>query len=322
MDDRLSGRQAGAWGFCALTVPAVLTCAGLGWGWVLAGCAAAAVYYKITQALTKGAGYLPQLTKEAYGNVGGRLVLALGGVFALLAAAQTAAKAGLAFPDETAKIAGVCIIILAGLSNAKGPAQAGGVCGVLFLVLAGLYGVIFWSAAKSVRIPWLAPWGTKRQALEVIPAMLSLSCLRFLPRREKTKGSWLWLLVVIPAAAAAVTAGCLSPKLTQKLDVPFYTVSKSISVLGVMERVEPLVSAAMLLGFFALESLLLAAAREQIGQALEMKSGGGWLLAALCAAAFGLSFLTGEIPQTAFAWAAGVCWGFAPLLTQLIVAIK
>ena len=41
MEDRISGRQAGAWGFCAMSVPAVLTCAGLGWGWVLLGCAIA-----------------------------------------------------------------------------------------------------------------------------------------------------------------------------------------------------------------------------------------------------------------------------------------
>ena len=51
MEGSISGRQAGAWGFCAASVPAVLTCAGLGWGWVLLGCAIAAGDYVLTQEL-------------------------------------------------------------------------------------------------------------------------------------------------------------------------------------------------------------------------------------------------------------------------------
>ena len=38
-------RQLHAWSFAAATVPAVMTCAGIAWPWVLAGCAAAAVFY-------------------------------------------------------------------------------------------------------------------------------------------------------------------------------------------------------------------------------------------------------------------------------------
>ena len=59
MEGSISGRQAGAWGFCAVSVPAVLTCAGLGWGWVLLGCAIAVGYYVLTQELAGGAVYLP-----------------------------------------------------------------------------------------------------------------------------------------------------------------------------------------------------------------------------------------------------------------------
>ena len=84
MDGSISGRQAGAWGFCAASVPAVLTCAGLGWGWVLLGCAIAAGYYVLTQELAGGAVYLPELTVRAFGKAAGRVVLAIGGVFTLL----------------------------------------------------------------------------------------------------------------------------------------------------------------------------------------------------------------------------------------------
>ena len=37
-------RQLHAWSFAAATVPAVMTCAGIAWPWVLAGCAAAAAF--------------------------------------------------------------------------------------------------------------------------------------------------------------------------------------------------------------------------------------------------------------------------------------
>ena len=323
MEGSISGRQAGAWGFCAASVPAVLTCAGLGWGWVLLGCAIAAGYYVLTQELANGAVYLPELTVRAFGNAAGRTTLVIGGAFTLLAAAQTARRAGIAFPDGTAELAGGVIVLLGTLAGEKGAKQATKVCGVLFLVLAGLYTIIILAAAKNVQLRWMEPWGGARQTLEVVPPLLVLTCLRFLPgRKAAVKSGWLGLLAVCPAAFAALTAGCLSPRLTQQLTFPFYTVSQSLSVLGVMERLEPIVSAALFMGFFALESLLLEAGREQIERAAPIIAGKRWARAALGIAVFGLSFLTDGIPAEVWALGAAVCWGIAPLLTQLIVSIK
>lgn len=323
MEGSISGRQAGAWGFCAASVPAVLTCAGLGWGWVLLGCAIAAGYYVLTQELANGAVYLPELTVRAFANAAGRTTLVIGGAFTLLAAAQTARRAGIAFPDGTAELAGGVIVLLGTLAGEKGAKQATKVCGVLFLVLAGLYTIIILAAAKNVQLRWMEPWGGARQTLEVVPPLLVLTCLRFLPgRKAAVKSGWLGLLAVCPAAFAALTAGCLSPRLTQQLTFPFYTVSQSLSVLGVMERLEPIVSAALFMGFFALESLLLEAGREQIERAAPIIAGKRWARAALGIAVFGLSFLTDGIPAEVWALGAAVCWGIVPLLTQLIVAIK
>ena len=320
MEGSISGRQAGAWGFCAVSVPAVLTCAGLGWGWVLLGCAIAVGYYDLTQELAGGAVNLPELTVRAFGKAAGRVVLAIGGVFTLLTAAQTARRAGIAFPDGTAELAGGVIVLLGTLAGEKGAKQAAKVCGVLFLVLAGLYTIIILAAAKNVQLRWMEPWGGARQTLEVVPPLLVLTCLRFLPgRKAAVKSGWLGLLAVCPAAFAALTAGCLSPRLTQQLTFPFYTVSQSLSVLDVMER---LVSAALLMGFFALESLLLEAGREQIERAAPIIAGKRWARVALGIVVFGLSFVTDGIPAEAWALGAAVCWGIAPLLTQLIVAIK
>ena len=214
-------------------------------------------------------------------------------------------------------------MLLGTLAGEKGAKQAAKVCGVLFLVLAGLYTIIILAAAKNVQLRWMEPWGGARQTLEVVPPLLVLTCLRFLPgRKAAVKSGWLGLLAVCPAAFAALTAGCLSPRLTQQLTFPFYTVSQSLSVLGVMERLEPIVSAALFMGFFALESLLLEAGREQIERAAPIIAGKRWARAALGIAVFGLSFLTDGIPAEVWALGAAVCWGIVPLLTQLIVAIK
>jgi len=323
LEDRISGRQAGAWGFCAMSVPAVLTCAGLGWGWVLLGCAAVSCYLYISGTLSNGAIDLLALTQEAFGKTLGRAVLALGGAFCLLAAAQTADRASMAFPDQTQALAAPAVILLAVLSNRKGAQQAARACGALFLLLAGLYAVIVLASLKNAEVRWMAPWGGARQTVRVIPAMLSLASLRYLPDRQgRTKGSWLGALTLLPAVLAAVTAGCLSPRLTQQLELPFYTVSQSLSVLDVMERLEPLVSAALLMGFFALESLLFASARAQLERVVPeifRTPWGSWALGALT---FGLHFVTGSIGENAWALGAAVCWGILPLLTQLIVAIK
>ena len=89
-----------------------------------------------------------------------------------------------------------------------------------------------------------------------------------------------------------------------------------------MERLEPLVSAALLMGFFALESLLFASARAQLERVVPeifRTPWGSWALGALT---FGLHFVTGSIGENGWALGAAVCWGILPLLTQLIVAIK
>ena len=95
-----------------------------------------------------------------------------------------------------------------------------------------------------------------------------------------------------------------------------------MSVLNVMERFEPLVSAALLMGFFAFTSLLLEAAKAQLEGAfaeLRGKQAVSWILAA---GAFLLGFEAGGISEEWWALGAAIFWGIIPLLTQLIVAIK
>ena len=72
------------------------------------------------------------------------------------------------------------------------------------------------------------------------------------------------MLPVLAALFAAVTAGVLSPELAARSKNAFYDLSRSVSILGVMERIEPLVSAAMTMGVFCLLTGQLCAVRALI----------------------------------------------------------
>ena len=93
-------RQFHAWSFAAATVPAVMTCAGIAWPWVLAGCAAAAAFYFLLGLLRRRTGMsLTESYTTAFGNFIGRLLLGLTAVWTLLALARTASGAAAAFPE-------------------------------------------------------------------------------------------------------------------------------------------------------------------------------------------------------------------------------
>ncbi len=324
MGDNISGRQTGAWCFCAVSVPAILTASRMGWGWALLAGAVAAAYFGLTGSLVPGGAVdLARETAAAFGRGPGRIVLALGGVFCVLALSDTASRAGAAFPDGTAWLAGAAILLLAALANEKGAFCAARACGALALILAGLYLITGLSAAAQTEAKWFQPWGTVRQSVTLLPSLLVPCCIRYLPgRKEGTHGAWLAGLCLGPAAVAAITSGCLSPRLAQSLEQPFYTVSQSLSVLDVMERFEPLVSAALLMGFFALASLLAAAAKAQLEKALPVLSGKRWTAGAVCLAAFLLQGVCRMAGEGFWMMGAAIFWGTVPLLTLLIVAIK
>ena len=90
MGDNISGRQTGAWCFCAVSVPAILTASRMGWGWALLAGAVAAAYFGLTGSLVPGGAVdLARETAAAFGRGPGRIVLALGGVFCVLALRRT-----------------------------------------------------------------------------------------------------------------------------------------------------------------------------------------------------------------------------------------
>ena len=126
---------------------------------------------------------------------------------------------------------------------------------------------------------------------------------------------------LLPAVPAFLTAACLSPELARQEPLPFLTLTKSLSVLSVMQRFELLLSVAQLLGLFALLTMLVCAAERMLG-AVRRKNGTGSTGGVFCLLAFGGSFLAYRLPIWSWAVGAAIFWGVVPILTQVIVNIK
>ena len=109
--------------------------------------------------------------------------------------------------------------------------------------------------------------------------------------------------------------------LFKSMPLPFLTLTKSLSVLSVMQRFELLLSVAQLLGLFALLTMLVCAAERMLG-AVRRKNGTGSTGGVFCLLAFGGSFLAYRLPIWSWAVGAAIFWGVVPILTQVIVNIK
>ena len=124
--------------------------------------------------------------------------------------------------------------------------------------------------------------------------------------RVRDFAPWLVLMVVIIGAMAACCIGLFGAELTAKLSYPFFMLVRDVTVLGSLERVEPVVIALWVFSDFIFISLLLFIAGKNLRECFgcSAQSGGAvlangrWfcLLCAAAAAATGL--LIGQDAQS------------------------
>ncbi len=335
MKSRLTRRQTIAWCFCAATVPTVMTCAGLPWQWVLTGCAACAAFLWLICAAMRQAAEengLCGVVQTAFGKYGGKIALVLSALWTLFAASDTAAACTRAFSDDMpARIAPPVLLLLAAWSGTKGRSCTGRCAAVLAPLLAGLYALIALCAVKDVKLVWCRPWGNWRASAQAAgPMLLSVAGLYLYNKDndegKEERGTWLRTaaliaLTVAPAALAVVTAGTLSPQLTQSETFAFYTLTKNMRFLSVMERFEPILSASLVGGYFCILTLLVQSAAAQLA-AVQKKVSEKRLAPLLCAAAYAGTFAVRYAPAPIRQIGAAVFWGILPSLALLIVAIK
>ena len=225
MPDRPTARQRDAWLLAAMTVPAVALCAGIGWQWALLGGAISAALYLIQGRARQSGLALRDAVNEAFGTAGGTMIMVLAAIWNLFALAWLTQRADGAFPEAKDSVAvGLILLALAAFAAWKGEDVAARCAGVIALVLVGLYVLLLLAAIGDVELEWLRPWGGWRRALLPMGCLL-LPCAAWYLGAEKDesggKGHWA-LLLLAPALAAAVTAGCLSPRLAAMADAPFY----------------------------------------------------------------------------------------------------
>ena len=262
----------------------------------------------------------------AFGSTVGRALLALTAVWHLLALSNTVSGAAAAFPeggaDRLAPLALAALAAWAAFRGTKIPARCAAVAAP---VLAGLYLVLIAAAVPDVKIEWCRTWGSAEAMLETVGAMLLPTAALFLARRNEERNgapaAVLAVMLLAPAAMALVTAGCLSPEVVQEEKLAFYTLTKTVSILSVMERFEPVLSAALFLGMFCMAALLADSCAQAASRAVgrEKKKWEAW---AVCAAALGLSEAVRGLPQTVWSAGAVAFWGLVPILAQVVVGIK
>lgn len=306
----------------ALGAPAAMALAGLGWTWVLLGGALAAF---LLLAMCRAACGFPEAFTLAFGRTGGAIAAGLELLWLLAAAAGTAGVVRIAFETDPGPAAPAALLLLAALACGKGSRRAAAVGGILSLVLALLYSIIVLTSLRHLQPDWCRPWGSAADAGLSVCICLSPACVLFAaqPERGSRRAGWgcAALAALAPAVLALITAGCLSPELAGASELPIYTLTKSLSVLSVMERFEPLLSVSLMLGLFLLLQGIVCAAgnlTQLIGGAKQADHG----TAAFCLLAFAGSLGADRVPVVCWAIGAATFWGILPVLTLVIVGIK
>jgi hypothetical protein len=151
------------------------------------------------------------------------------------------------------------LLALAVLSAYQGAVRASRVGAVLFWLIAALYGALLTFGSRNVQFDFLQPQydapGAQALLVLLLPALI-----QFIPREIKPVLHWTVFLVGgLFVALSLWTIGGLSFQVSQTALWPFYEAGKSVSVLGIAERLEAFISVAATVGCFGLFSMFISA---------------------------------------------------------------
>jgi len=312
MEQNIGERQRWAWLTAGFSVVAASGTCGYGWQWVLVAGLVVALYYIVLDRKLPQEGMAKAIV-SAFGGAG-KLLNIICFLWLVLLIGWTACLADTAFPMvDGFPILGWSMLALTAWSSWKGAAACARCAGVLCLFLLVLYGIVVVFAVPDVaweNLKIQSDWGETVFAagLFLLPAGVW-----FMPAARSRKGpAWnmAWVLPVFAAALATVTAGVLSPVLARERTVPIYDLAQSVSLFGVVERIEPLLSVAMVMGVFALLSSL-ACACQTLGEVVIPWK---WYGVTACAAAGVGMYAVRFISLYWIAVGNGVVFGLLPIV--------
>lgn len=315
MEHRIGARQRWAWLVVSASAPLAVCVCGSDWLWVLAAGSLVTGYYIYMEKRVPPAG-VGALLRGGTGGTG-RFLTAVTAAWTVLVMGWATNLTDSAFPlVDDSPILGWAILALAAWGSWKGADACARCAGVLCLFLLALYGVIGVFALPDVELENIRPQGSWKDGSNALAVFLLPAVVWYVPgSREQQKTEWK-LALLPPVAAAVLTAtvtGVLSPGLARSLPVPLYTLAQSVSLFGVVERIEPLLSAAMIMGVFALLSAMACACRALYGHR--------WAGVICCVAAGGIMRWAGALSMAALAVGGSLIWGMIPL-TAVITAQK
>lgn len=206
-----------------------------------------------------------------------------------------------AFPNGNILI-GLLLLLLAAYAASKGQAVVFRVAAIVFLLHMILYGLLLGFSLPKAEISF----GIPKTSIALLSVLAAVPCAML------GKGKLGWKTIILIVGFVTLTA------LVGKGD--FYTAMKSVSVLGAMERLEPLVSVAVTMGGFCLLSMLCCVNETFISQKFpQQQKRTGYLNFLLGGACIWLSRLLGT---TVLAIGTAIFWGLLPLLTQFLEKTK
>ena len=283
--DGMTPRQLGFSSFAALAAPMTVLCAGLPWPAALLGLAVGGVGFQV---LCSAAGH------------GVRMAAPLRGAYllwCLLLLGRTMDMSSLCYPSQTDYVP-VVLLALAVTAAYGGAGTCGRLGAVLWPALIVLLGGLLAFALSDLR--W-ARVATSRAGMDewiTAAAMgLSLSAVWVLVhgRAEERSVRWGYWMAAALGLATAIAAGGMLGRLQGVVARPLYDMARGVTVLGMPQRLEALLSAALCMGFFLALSLLCTCASTLVKPWLRGKE--NW--AALCvgAAALALWKPAAELPD-------------------------
>ena len=277
-----SFRQYAALGFCAFTVPAILLLPQCGWVWATA----AAL---VTALLCAGGPITPP----------NRLISTLLLLWNWLMLGCFASM--LSLPAQS-DLPGLLLLLLAAYGAERKTLPR--VAAVLSFFLVAMYGALLVFALPELKVQALAP--ELQGDWTLLPFALAPTAVCYLCKERGRATPWLMGGILLAGLAAVVTQGLRA--------TDFYTAAKSVTVLGVMERLEPLVLSALTAGGFCLMGLLCTVNGEltqgRATASLNFLGGAaGYLLFPL-------------IPSWLPAAGTAIFWGLIPFCLQLVEILK
>ncbi len=315
MSREITARQLCALSFCAFTLPAVVLLPRAGWLWAtLAAIAVALLLYILLRLRRRCCADMATLAAQTAPGKAALILTLLWNYAALGLGARLICSL---YPQGS-EVLGLLLLLLAAYAAGCGsavPLRVGAVC---FFFVLGFFAILLGFSLPQMQVRNLAP--QTRAPWLLLPVILLPTCALYGETGAGKVGGWLVCGVVLASLVALVTAGTLSPQVAGREFFPFYTASKSVSILGAMERLEPMVSAVLTLGGFCMLALL-CRTNHRIASAL---------LPARTDAVAGLNFvlggtmlwLSGALSSAFFAVGNTIFWGIIPMWILVVGARK